>query len=88
MPQEVSQLQRLFNLLKPCPVYRLDMRTPSFPLARTFWCWVWQILQGNTSCREVLRQFQALLSLLEEPPINEDSSAYCQARAAVPQALL
>jgi hypothetical protein len=63
-------------------------RERSFPLARTFWCWVWQILQGNTSCREVLRQFQALLSLLEEPPINEDSSAYCQARAAVPQALL
>lgn len=49
--------------------------------ARTFWCWIWQIFQGNTSCREVVRQLQALLSLLEEPPIDADCSAYCQARA-------
>lgn len=59
-----------------------------FSLARTFWCWVWQIFQGNTSCREVLRQLQALLSLLEQPPIDEDGSAYCQARAKLSASLL
>lgn len=55
-----------------------------FCLSRTFWGWVWQIFQGNTSCREVLRQFQALLALLAQPPIDEDCSAYCQARQKLP----
>jgi hypothetical protein len=59
-----------------------------FGLTRTFWCWVWQIFQGNTSCREVLRQFQAMLALWELPPVDEDSSAYCQARQKVPSAML
>lgn len=59
-----------------------------FCLTRTFWCWVWQIFQGNTSCREVLRQFQAMLALLESPPIDEDGSAYCQARQKLPTPLL
>lgn len=55
-----------------------------FCLTRTFWGWVWQIFQGNTSCREVLRQLQALLALLGQPPIDEDCSAYCQARQKLP----
>ena len=55
-----------------------------FCLTRTFWGWVWQIFQGNTSCREVLRQLQALLALLTQPPIDEDCSAYCQARQKLP----
>jgi hypothetical protein len=59
-----------------------------FCLSRTFWCWIWQIFQGNTSCREVLRQFQAMLALLELPPVDEDCSAYCQARQKVPLQLL
>src|SRR5438876_5575373 len=33
-----------------------------FSLGRTFWCWIWQVLQGNTSCREVVRQIQALFA--------------------------
>jgi len=34
-----------------------------FTLARTFWCWIWQVLQANTSCREVVRQVQALFAI-------------------------
>ena len=34
-----------------------------YTLPRTFWSWVWQIFQGNTSCREVVRQVQALFLL-------------------------
>lgn len=59
-----------------------------FCLDRTFWCWIWQIFQGNTSCRQVVRQMQALLSLLEQPPIDEDCSAYCQARKNLSPGLL
>ena len=31
-------------------------RARIFTLHRTVWCWIWQILQGHTSCREVVRQ--------------------------------
>jgi hypothetical protein len=36
----------------------------------------------------VLRQVQAMLALLEEPFIDEDGSAYCQARQILPAHLL
>ena len=49
-------------------------------LARTFWCWLWQILQGNTSCREVVRQVQALYALLGAVPVDEKTAGYCLAR--------
>lgn len=52
-----------------------------FCQTRTFWGWIWQIFQGNTSCREVVRQVQAMLSLLDQAPIDKDCSAYCQARS-------
>ncbi len=52
-----------------------------FPLRRTFWSWIWQILQSNTACREVVAQLQAALLLENLPPCENGSSAYCQARA-------
>lgn len=57
------------------------------PLNRTFWCWLWQILQCNTSCREVLRQVQ-MLFCLHGLSIDEGTSAYCQARGKIPLDLL
>jgi hypothetical protein len=59
-----------------------------FPMARTFWCWIWQILQANTSCREVVRQVQALFGLHERQDVDEGSSAYCQARGKLSMGLL
>lgn len=59
-----------------------------FSLTRTFWCWIWQIFQANTSCREVVRQVQALLALLQNSPLDESTSAYCQARGKLPLPLL
>jgi hypothetical protein len=59
-----------------------------FCLTRTFWGWIWQILQANTSCREVLRQFQAMLAISGLPPIRDNTSAFCQARNRLPKALL
>src|ERR1043166_7051476 len=38
-------------------------RTRFLPLDRTFWCWLWQILQCNTSCREVMKQVGMLFAL-------------------------
>lgn len=59
-----------------------------FPLFRTFWCWIWQILQFNTSCREVVRQVQALFALENGPVVDQGTGAYCQARDKMPLTLL
>jgi hypothetical protein len=63
-------------------------RNRIFPLARTYWCWIWQILQANTSCREVVRQVQALFGLHERHDVDEGTSAYCQARGKLSLGLL
>jgi len=54
-------------------------RNRSLPLDRTFWCWLWQILQGNTSCREVMKQL-GMLFALHGKFIDEGTSPYCQSR--------
>jgi hypothetical protein len=59
-----------------------------FTLARTVWSWLWQILQRNTACREVVRQMQALLAAQELEPCAEDTGAYCQARQKLELGLL
>ncbi len=59
-----------------------------YSLPRTFRGWIWQRLNDNTSCREVVRQMQALCALQGGPAVNEDTRGYCQARAQLPQTLL
>jgi hypothetical protein len=59
-----------------------------FTLARTFWCWIWQVLQANTSCREVVQQVQALFALEQLKAVDGSSAAYCQARSKLTLGLL
>lgn len=59
-----------------------------YSLPRTFWGWVWQMLNHNAPCREVVRQVQALGALQGGPAIDEDTGGYCQARSRLPQPLL
>lgn len=95
-PFRRATLCHIEQSLAPCLPANLLAKSPQgqhsrrrvFSLGRTFWCWIWQIFQANTSCREVVRQLQALLSLLAQPPIDQDSSAYCQARAKLSVDLL
>lgn len=54
-----------------------------YGLRRTFWCWIWQILQGHAPCREVVRQVQALFGLLGAGAVDEGTAAYCQARGKI-----
>lgn len=56
-----------------------------YSLRLTFECFVWQLLNPHTSCREVVRQVQALCRLQGRPPVDENSSAYTQARQRLPQ---
>ncbi len=58
-----------------------------YPLRRVFWCWLWQILQCNTACREVVRQAQ-MIFCLHGKSIDEGTSPYCQSRSKIPLVLL
>lgn len=42
-------------------------RARVYSLPRTFWGWLWQMLNHNASCREVVRQVQALCALQGGP---------------------
>jgi len=57
------------------------------PLDRTFWCWLWQILQCNSSCRDVMKQVNMLFAL-NGRSMAENSSAYCQSRKLILPALV
>lgn len=63
-------------------------RTRIFSLSRTFWCWIWQVLQGNTSCREVVHQVQALFAIFNAGVVDSGSAAYCSARRKLSSLLL
>lgn len=63
-------------------------RERPFSVRRTWWCFLWQMLQCNASCRRVVQQLQAMLVLEGRPAVDEGTSAYCQARARLPEPLL
>jgi putative transposase len=63
-------------------------RERPYSTRRTFWCFLWQILNENTSCRDVVRQLQAVLALHGILNLDEANSAYCQARIRLPVRLL
>ena len=59
-----------------------------YSVRRTWWCFLWQMLQGYASCREVVHQLQALAALQGRRSVSEKTGAYCLARARLPVALL
>lgn len=63
-------------------------RERPYSVRRTFWCFLWQMLQCNASCRQVVQQLQAMLVLEGRPAVDEGCSAYCQARGRLPVPLL
>jgi len=86
----LSQLQQQLHALLPPGLLASEETGPNsrqrvFSLRLTFECFVWQMLQAKTSCREVVRHVQSLLRLQGRPLIDEDDSAYIQARQRLPQ---
>ena len=56
-----------------------------FTLRRTFFAFLWQVLNPGASCREALRQIQAEARLQGQTlRDSDDTSAYCQARQRLP----
>src|SRR5207253_5086550 len=53
-------------------------------LRLTFCTFLWQVAQAGASCREAIRQAQALSQLQGRPAPPNENSPYCQARASLP----
>lgn len=86
----LTQLQEHLRDVLPPPLLSSEEEGPNsrdrcFSLRLTFECFIWQMLQPRTSCREVVRQVQALLRLAGRCPIDESDSAYVQARKRLPR---
>jgi hypothetical protein len=66
-----------------------NSRQRLYSLRATFWGFLWQMLHPGTSCREVVRQIQALFCGADLPAtVDEGTSAYCQARQRLPLKVL
>jgi hypothetical protein len=83
------RLEHLRNLL-PAPLLSAADEGPNsrdrvVNLRLTFECFIWQMLKPKISCREVVRQIQALLGLHNRDLMDEGNSAYIQARQRLPR---
>ena len=87
----LCQLENCFGPWLPEDLFpkapeKANSRDRDYTRWRTFWCWLWQNLNPEASCREVVRQLQALFGLEGGPPISEEDGAYCRAKARLPLA--
>jgi hypothetical protein len=85
----LAQLQQhLADFLPPALLSSTEegpnSRQRDFPLRLTFECFVWQMLNPQTSCREVVRHVQTLCRFAGRSPVNPSDSAYVQARQRLP----
>jgi Transposase DDE domain len=86
----LAQLQQHLRDFLPPPLLAAEDEGPNsrervFSLRLTFECFLWQMLQPKTSCREVVRQVQALFRLNGLGSVDEGDSAYVQARHRLPR---
>ena len=89
----LPHLQKLFaHLLPPQLLSQADegpnSRERVYSLRCTFWAFLWQVLNAGASCREAVRQIQALFRLLAGATVDESTGAYCQARSRLPLPVL
>jgi hypothetical protein len=86
----LSQIEAAVGRFVPAKAFQPSRseRERPYSLHRTFWCFIWQMLNAHASCREVVRQLQAVLVLQGGRPLDEGNSGYCQARARIPLDLL
>src|SRR3954468_14464574 len=59
-------------------------RARRWNLRLVFWTFLWQVGHAGTSCREAIRQAQALARLTGQSLPPDENSPYCQARSALP----
>src|SRR5258708_2609651 len=85
----LAQLQEHLRDLLPAPLLCPTDAGPNsrkrvFSLRLTCECFLWQLLKPDTSCREVVRQVQALFRLKGRGGVDEGDSAYVYTRQRLP----
>ena len=65
-----------------------NSRQRIFTLRRTFFGFLYQVLNPDCPCRQIVRQLQALLALAGDAQVDGGTSAYCQARKRLPWDIL
>src|SRR5260370_31505328 len=101
MGQRVAQLRqhnllhldRLFErFLPPALLAQADegpnSRERVFTVRRTFFGFLYQVLNPDCPCREVVRQIHALFALHQGRAVDEATGGYCPARTRLPLDIL
>src|SRR6266403_3437124 len=61
-----------------------NSRDRIYSVRRTFFGFLYQVLNPDCPCREIVRQIQALFALHDQGRVDEDTGGYCQARKRLP----
>jgi hypothetical protein len=61
-----------------------NSREQIYSVRRIFFGFLYQVLNPDCPCREIVRQIQSLFALLRPRRVSEDTGAYCQARGRLP----
>lgn len=87
--QSLLHLEQLFGQFIPAGLLSQADQGPNsrervYSVRRTFWGFLYQVLNPACPCREVVRQIQALFCLHHLGSVDEGTGGYCQARARLP----
>src|SRR6266536_512832 len=61
-----------------------NSRERVYSVRRTFFGFLYQVLNPNCPCREIVRQMQALFALHDQGRVDEATGGYCQDRKRLP----
>jgi len=91
--QSLLHLDLLFGALLPSWLLVQADEGPNsreqiYSVRRTFFGFLYQVLNPHCPCRQVVRQIQSLFALISSRKISDDTGAYCLARARLPLDIL
>lgn len=91
--QSLCHLDLLFQCFLPPELLAQADEGPNsrqrvFTVRRTFFGFLYQVLNPDCPCREVVRQIQALFTLHQKGDVDEGTGAFCQARKRLPWDIL
>jgi hypothetical protein len=87
--QSLLHLDLLFGSFLPlCLLAQAEEGTNSresiYSVRRTFFGFLYQVLNPECACREVVRQIQSLFALVSSRQVSDNTGAYCIARGRLP----
>src|SRR5881396_1488118 len=87
--QSLAHLEQLLGPWLPPGLLSQNDQGPNsrdriYSVRRTFFGFLYQVLNPDCPCREIVRQIQALFGLHGQTRVDEGTGAYCQARKRLP----